>query len=62
VRNALSLMLTAKGEPVAVLDGDGGVEGLVTLEAIEQLLADEAGAPAAGGSAVAVEPSHGAGS
>ncbi|HEX4189062.1 MAG TPA: ABC transporter ATP-binding protein [Solirubrobacteraceae bacterium] len=45
VRNALSLMLTAKGEPVAVLDGDGGVEGLVTLQAIEQLLSDEAATP-----------------
>jgi osmoprotectant transport system ATP-binding protein len=44
VRSALSLMLTANGEPAAVLDGDGRVEGLVTLETIERLLSDEAGA------------------
>jgi CBS domain-containing protein len=62
VRNALSLMLTAKGEPVAVLDGDGRVEGLVTLEAIEQLLSDEAGAPSDGAPPTAAEPSPGAAS
>ncbi|TMK26861.1 MAG: ABC transporter ATP-binding protein [Actinobacteria bacterium] len=43
VRDALSLMLTANGEPVSVLDGDGHVEGLLTLALIEQLLAEEAG-------------------
>jgi osmoprotectant transport system ATP-binding protein len=43
VRSALSLMLTASGEPAAVLGADGRVEGLVTLETIEQLLAEEAG-------------------
>jgi osmoprotectant transport system permease protein len=31
VRSALSLMLTAGGAPVAVLDGDGQAKGLVTL-------------------------------
>jgi osmoprotectant transport system ATP-binding protein len=41
VRDALSMMLTANGEPVAVLDGDGRVEGLVTLALIEQLLSQE---------------------
>ena len=41
VRSALSLMLTASGEPAAVLDAGGRVEGLVTLETIEQLLAEE---------------------
>ena len=59
VRNALSLMLTANGEPVAVLDGDGRVEGLVTLAAIEQLLSDEAGAPSHGASPAAAEPRTG---
>ncbi len=43
VRNALSLMLTAGGRPLAVVDGDGRVEGLMTLEVVEKLLSDEAG-------------------
>jgi osmoprotectant transport system ATP-binding protein len=43
VRSALSLMLTAGGAPVAVLDGDGQAKGLVTLALIEELLSDEAG-------------------
>jgi osmoprotectant transport system ATP-binding protein len=45
VRDALSLMLTANGEPVSVVGGDGHVEGVVTLALIEQLLADEAAVP-----------------
>jgi osmoprotectant transport system ATP-binding protein len=49
VRDALSRMLTANGEPVAVLDEQGQVEGFLTLALIEQLLSDEAaGAPHAG--------------
>ena len=38
-------MLTEGGEPLTVLDGDGRVEGLLTLGVIEQLLSDEAGEP-----------------
>jgi osmoprotectant transport system ATP-binding protein len=46
VRDALSLMLTANGEPITVVDGNGRVEGLLTLAVIEHLLSEEAGAPA----------------
>jgi osmoprotectant transport system ATP-binding protein len=64
VRDAVSLMLTANGEPVRVLDGDGHVEGLVTLAVVEQLLSEEAAeppAPAGDGSSSQIEPSsHGA--
>jgi osmoprotectant transport system ATP-binding protein len=42
VRDALSLMLTAGGEHLTVIDGDGQVEGLVTLKLVEQLLSTEA--------------------
>jgi osmoprotectant transport system ATP-binding protein len=42
VRDALSALLMAGGEPLTVVDGDGRVEGLVTLTLVEQLLADEA--------------------
>jgi osmoprotectant transport system ATP-binding protein len=50
VRDALSLMLTANGEPLRVVDGEGRVEGILTIALVEQLLADEAvgaGAPPA---------------
>jgi osmoprotectant transport system ATP-binding protein len=60
VRDAVSLMLTANGEPVRVLDGEGQVEGLVTLAVVEHLLADEAAAqpaPAGDGSSPQIEPS-----
>jgi osmoprotectant transport system ATP-binding protein len=60
VRDAVSLMLTANGEPVRVLDGDGHVEGLVTLGVVEHLLSDEAAAPpapAVDGSSPRIEPS-----
>jgi osmoprotectant transport system ATP-binding protein len=46
VRDALSLMLTEGGEPLPVVDGDGRLEGLLTLAVIEQLLSDEAAEPA----------------
>lgn len=46
VRDALSLMLTEGGESLSVVDGDGRVEGLLTLGVIEQLLSDEAAEPA----------------
>jgi osmoprotectant transport system ATP-binding protein len=42
VRDALSALLTGSGEPLTVVDGDGQVEGLVTLGLVEQLLSDEA--------------------
>jgi len=45
VRDALSLMLTAGGEPLPVMDGNGRVEGLLTLKLIEKLLSGEAAAP-----------------
>ncbi|HEV7585557.1 MAG TPA: ABC transporter ATP-binding protein [Solirubrobacteraceae bacterium] len=46
VRSALSRMLSANGVPAEVLDANGHVEGLVTLELIEALLsAEAAGAP-----------------
>jgi osmoprotectant transport system ATP-binding protein len=41
-RDALSALLSAGGEPLAVTDGDGRVEGLVTVEVIEKLLSEEA--------------------
>jgi osmoprotectant transport system ATP-binding protein len=44
VRDALSALLTGSGEPLTVVDGEGGVEGLLTLEVVERLLADEAAA------------------
>jgi osmoprotectant transport system ATP-binding protein len=52
VRDALSMILTANGAPLTVVDGDaegdeGGerVQGLLTLGLIERLLADEAAEP-----------------
>ena len=38
VRDALSIMLSANGEPLTVVDGDGRVEGLFTLTLVERLL------------------------
>jgi osmoprotectant transport system ATP-binding protein len=49
VRDALSLILTARGEPVTVVDAQGRVHGLVTLALIEQLLSDEAAGNGTGG-------------
>lgn len=40
VRDALSLMLTSRGGPIAVTDGEGAIAGMLTLEAVEELLAD----------------------
>jgi osmoprotectant transport system ATP-binding protein len=49
VRDALSMILTANGSPLAVVDGDGAggerVQGVLTLGLIERLLADEAAEP-----------------
>jgi osmoprotectant transport system ATP-binding protein len=49
VRDALSLLLSANGEPLTVVADDGHVEGLLTLTLVERLLSDEAadGPPAA---------------
>jgi osmoprotectant transport system ATP-binding protein len=58
VRDALSIMLSANGEPLTVVDDDGHVEGLFTLTLVERLLADDNPEPyAAGDSApAAVQP------
>jgi osmoprotectant transport system ATP-binding protein len=42
VRDALSMIITANGAPLTVVDDEDHVEGLLTLSLIEQLLADEA--------------------
>ncbi len=42
VRDALSMIITANGAPLTVVDDEDRVEGLLTLALIEQLLADEA--------------------
>jgi osmoprotectant transport system ATP-binding protein len=49
VRDALSLLLSAGGEPLTVVDGSGNVEGLLTMKVVEDLLSDEVavGAPSA---------------
>jgi osmoprotectant transport system ATP-binding protein len=44
IRDALSMLLTAGGEPLTVIDEAGEVQGLLTLELIEQLLVGEAAA------------------
>jgi osmoprotectant transport system ATP-binding protein len=38
VRDALSMLLTAEGKALAVVNEGGGVQGLVTLEMVERLL------------------------
>ncbi len=58
-RDALSMMLSANGQPLTVVDDDGRVEGLFTLALVERLLSDdEAAGPAAGDRAAppGVEP------
>jgi osmoprotectant transport system ATP-binding protein len=42
VKDALSVLLTAHGEPLAVLDGEDHVTGLLTLSHLERLIADDA--------------------
>jgi osmoprotectant transport system ATP-binding protein len=62
VRDALSLLLIANGEPLTVVSTDGQVEGLLTLEVVERLLSEEAAEPASASSgAAALEPSRGGG-
>jgi len=58
VKDALSVLLTAHGEPLAVVDAEGSVTGLLTLSHLERLITEEAdGAageePAASASALA---------
>jgi osmoprotectant transport system ATP-binding protein len=43
VRDALSLLLSAGGEPLTVVDEQGHVSGLLTLGLVEQLLSGEQG-------------------
>jgi osmoprotectant transport system ATP-binding protein len=42
VKDALSVLLTAHGEALAVVDGDDRVTGLLTLSHLERLIAEEA--------------------
>ncbi len=42
VKDALSMLLTAHGRPLAVVDGEDRVTGLVTLSHLERLIAEEA--------------------
>jgi osmoprotectant transport system ATP-binding protein len=58
VRDALSIMLSANGEPLTVVDDDGRVEGLFTLTLVERLLADDNAEPYAAGdpAPAAVQP------
>jgi len=42
VKDALSVLLTAGGRPLAVVDGEQRVTGLVTLAHLERLIAEEA--------------------
>jgi osmoprotectant transport system ATP-binding protein len=49
VRDALSMIITADGAPLTVVDDDDRVQGLLTLSQIEHLLADEAAEPAPDG-------------
>jgi osmoprotectant transport system ATP-binding protein len=41
VRDALSILLSGGGAPLTVVDGDGRVEGLLTLPVVERLLSEE---------------------
>ena len=52
------MILTAGGEPLAVIDGDERVRGLLTLGLIEQLLADEAAADETARTAARRERAH----
>ncbi|MHB8531135.1 MAG: ABC transporter ATP-binding protein [Solirubrobacteraceae bacterium] len=42
IKDALSLLLTARGAPLAVVDGEDRVRGLVTLSHLERLIAEDA--------------------
>jgi osmoprotectant transport system ATP-binding protein len=60
VRDALSMIITADGAPLTVVDDEDRVQGLLTLAQIEHLLAGEAaGRPHDGGSGAAVAAADG---
>jgi osmoprotectant transport system ATP-binding protein len=63
VRDALSMLLTEGGEPLTVIDAGGQVQGLFTLELVEQLLSGEAAGNGNGASGspsrVAADPASG---
>ena len=44
VKDALSMLLTANGRPLAVLDGDERVRGVLSLNGLQKLLSAESGA------------------
>jgi osmoprotectant transport system ATP-binding protein len=46
-RDALAMLLVSRGRPLQVVDGQDRVEGLVTLEVLEQLVSSEATKPEA---------------
>src|SRR5213079_1349363 len=62
VRDGLSLLLSSNGEALTVIDGEGRVQGLLTLAVVEQLLSEEAlAAPrTSNGSQAASSPAGGA--
>jgi len=47
-RDALSMLLVSGGEPLLVVDGQDHVDGLLTIDVLEQLLAAEAAEAASG--------------
>jgi osmoprotectant transport system ATP-binding protein len=51
VKDALSIILTAGGEAVTVVDSEDRVQGMLTLGRIEQLLSEETAQPADGAAA-----------
>jgi len=56
VRDALSLMLSENGEPLAVVGEDGNVRGVFTLALVERLLADDDDGPRASTDVTPAEP------
>jgi osmoprotectant transport system ATP-binding protein len=56
VKDALSVLLTDHGQPLAVVDGNGGVAGLLTLSHLERLIAEEDDFEAGEDAAAALEP------
>jgi osmoprotectant transport system ATP-binding protein len=59
VRDALSLLLSARADSLAVLDEDGSVRGQITLELLHRTLADDNGAEADGAGAHGEAVAHG---
>jgi CBS domain-containing protein len=42
VKDALSILLTSGGQPLAVTDGEDRIKGLVTLAHLERVIAEDA--------------------